>query len=278
MNIRRLTSLDTPNLLNAINAAFADYIVPFQLNEALLQAKIASENILLDWSIGVFEDDKMIAFIMHGVRNENGKTKVYNAGTGVLPEHRGKALVGEMYDFIQDFFVENNANQLVLEVIENNHPAIRAYEKNGFKINRKLLCFSGILDVKAHSNFAEIKVLNDINWEELQEFWDISPSWQSANESMNTAKPTAFGAFVKDKLVGYIFFNPTNKRVYQIAISPNFRRIGIGKQLLKEVQNQIAGEKMQINNVDETGGSLKLFFENQGLKNDINQFEMTKDL
>ncbi|WP_282631023.1 GNAT family N-acetyltransferase [Empedobacter sedimenti] len=278
MIIRRLNNDDTSILLKTINTAFSDYIVPFQLSEEQLQAKIASENIHLDWSIGIFEDDKMIAFIMHGVRNENGQTKVYNAGTGVLPDHRGNALVGKMYDFIQDFLIENNSNLLVLEVIEGNDSAIRAYEKNGFKINRKLQCFSGILDVKIHSNFAEIKVLNDVNWNELQEFWDISPSWQSANESMNNAKTTELGAFVKNKLVGYALFNSTNKRIYQIAVAKDFRRKGIGKQLLAEVQNQIAGEKIQINNVDEAGESLKLFFENQGLKNDINQFEMIKNL
>lgn len=32
MQIRRLTEQDIPDLLNAINDAFADYIVPFQLN------------------------------------------------------------------------------------------------------------------------------------------------------------------------------------------------------------------------------------------------------
>lgn len=278
MNIRILNQNDTPILLKTINAAFADYIVPFQLTEAQLQSKITSENILLDWSIGVFHEDEMVAFIMHGVRNENRKAKVYNAGTGVIPTHRGKALVGKMYDFIQDFFVNNNANQLVLEVIEGNNSAIRAYEKNGFEINRKLLCFSGILDVKLNANIAEIRILNDINWDEAQNFWDISPSWQNSNESMKMAKPTALGAFVNDHLVGYVLFNSTNKRVYQIAVAKDFRRKEIGKQLLAEVQNQLSVEKLQINNVDEACESLKLFFEGLGLKNDINQFEMTKDL
>ncbi|MBA5791509.1 GNAT family N-acetyltransferase [Flavobacterium sp. xlx-214] len=278
MIIRRLNQNDTPILLKTINAAFADYIVPFQLTEAQLQSKITSENILLDWSIGVFLEDEMVAFIMHGVRNENRKTKVYNAGTGVIPTHRGKALVDKMYDFIQDFLLKNHTNQLILEVIEGNSSAIRAYEKNGFKINRKLLCFSGILDVKLNTNIAKIRILNDINWDELRNFWDISPSWQSSNESMKMAKPTALGAFVNDHLVGYVLFNPTNKRVYQIAVSKEFRRKGIGKQLFQEVQNQLSGEKMQVNNVDEAGENLKLFFEDLGLKNDINQFEMTKYL
>jgi len=98
-----LTEKDTPDLLNTLNHAFADYIVPFQLNAEQLQFKIRSENIVSDWSLGVFDSERLVAFIMHGVRKENGKTVVYNAGTGVLSEYRGQGLVGKMYDFIQPF-------------------------------------------------------------------------------------------------------------------------------------------------------------------------------
>lgn len=278
MIIRRLNQDDTPILLKTINAAFADYIVPFQLTEAQLQSKITSENILLDWSIGVFHEGEMLAFIMHGVRSESNKTNVYNAGTGVIPAHRGKSLVGKMYDHIHPFFLKNHVSQLILEVIEGNNSAIKAYEKNGFSVNRKLLCFSGVLDVKSHLTTAEIRILNEINWDEIQNFWDISPSWQSANESMNIAKPNILGAFVNDNLVGYVLFNPTNKRIYQIAVAKDFRQKGIGMQLLAEVQKQLSGENIQVNNVDEASKSLKIFFEKQGLKNHINQFEMTKNL
>lgn len=51
VQIRKLTEQDFPDLLNVINAAFADYIVPYQLNTEQLQFKMASENILLEWSV-----------------------------------------------------------------------------------------------------------------------------------------------------------------------------------------------------------------------------------
>lgn len=278
MQIRQLAKQDTNDLLKAINGAFADYIVPFQLNDGQLQFKIESENILLEWSIGVFDSNQLVAFIMHGIRTENGKTIVYNAGTGVLPKYRGQGLVGKMYNYIQPFFKENKVNQHVLEVIENNQSAIRAYEKNGFYINRKLLCFSGKLQVESHSNIALIQPLNEFSWNDFQLFWDISPSWQSAELSMNNAKPTALGAFIEGKLVGYVLFNSGKNRIYQIAVKPQERRKGIAKQLLVEVNKQLSDGTIQINNVDEAAENLKIFFEKQGLVNDINQFEMVKSL
>ena len=278
MQIRQLTKQDIPDLLKAINGAFADYIVPFQLNEEQLQFKMRSENIIPEWSIGVFEAEKLIAFIMHGVRTIEEKNVVYNAGTGVLPEYRGHGLVGEMYDYIKPFFEENNVNQLVLEVIESNQSAIRAYEKNGFTIHRKLLCFAGELQPKQHPNTATIRPLQNFVWEDVQSFWDILPSWQSAVASMNFAEPQALGAFVSNYLVGYVLFNPTNKRIYHIAVTSEYRRKGIGTQLLTETQKQLSDKKVQINNMDEAAESLKLFLEKHGLTNDINQFEMIKSL
>lgn len=278
MQIRKLTQQDIPDLLNVINGAFADYIVPYQLNTEQLQFKMASENILLEWSVGVFEAEKPVAFIMHGVRIADGKTVVYNAGTGVLPEYRGQGWVGKMYDYIQPFFEENKVNQLVLEVLECNQSAIRAYQKNGFAIRRKLLCFGGELKPTSHSNTATIKPLQDFIWEDFRSFWDISPSWQSAIPSMDITKPNAFGAFIDAELVGYVLFNPANKRIYQIAVAPKHRRKSIGTQLLTAVQLQMSGEEVKLNNMDEEAENLKLFLEKQGLSNHINQFEMLKSL
>ena len=46
MELRRLTREDVPDLLSTINGAFADYIVPFQLNAEQLQFKMTTEDIL----------------------------------------------------------------------------------------------------------------------------------------------------------------------------------------------------------------------------------------
>lgn len=276
MQIRNLSTQDNPDLVQAINGAFADYIVPFQLNAAQLQFKMATENIVPEWSVGVFEGEQLIAFIMHGVRTTAGKTVVYNAGTGVLPAYRGTGLVGKMYEYMQPFFEENNVQQLVLEVIEGNQSAIRAYEKNGFTIQRKLLCFDGELKVQSTSATASVRTLTEFPWEAFQAFWDIAPSWQSAIESMKVAQPAAVGAFIAAELVGYALFNPVNKRIYQIAVAPRHRRKGIATQLLAAVQQQLPDTKVQLNNMDEAAENLKLLLEKHGLTNDINQFEMRK--
>ncbi|MBL7711516.1 MAG: GNAT family N-acetyltransferase [Chitinophagaceae bacterium] len=277
MQIRRLSIPDTSALLAAINGAFADYIVPFQLTAAQLNFKMMSESIRPEWSVGVFEAGRLIAFILHGVRTAEGKTMVYNAGTGVLPAHRGKGLVGKMYEYILPFFKENHVNKLVLEVIEGNRPARHAYEKNGFSIRRKLWCFGGVLSATTAPAPALIKSPGHLEWDLLQSFWDIHPSWQSAIPTMDLARANVLAAWLGEELSGYILFRPESRRIYQLAVAPQHRRKGIATQLLAAVQQQMPEGKVQFNNVDEAAAGLKLCLEKQGLKNELNQFEMTRD-
>lgn len=278
MKIHTLKIEDREDLLEAINTAFADYIVPYQLNKEQLMAKIASENIQMEKSVGVFEEGSLIAFMMHGVREQDGHTVIYNAGTGVLPEYRGQGLVSKMYDYILPYLKECQVKKIVLEVIETNQSAIRAYEKNGFSVKRKLLCFAGKIQTNTMSNIASIQVIDNFSFDVFESFWDVRPSWQSDSPSMDVLKPEALGAFVNNELIGYLLFNPANRRLYQIAIIPTYRRKGIGTQLLARIQQQIAEEKVQFNNVDEGAENLKLFLEKQGLIHVINQLEMIKML
>lgn len=278
MELRRLTREDIPELLSTINGAFADYIVPFQLNAEQLAFKMKTEDILPEYSTGAFEAGKMIACIMHGLRDTDGKLLVYNAGTGVLPEWRGKGLVGRLYDHILPFLQAQKVTQVMLEVIETNEPAIRAYGKCGFTIQRKLLCFDGTLATGPGRDIATIRQLDHLDWKVLRSFRDILPAWQNAAATMEHIQPKALGAFAGEQLIGYILFNPATRRLYQLAVAPAFRRKGVATQLLAYVQQELAGQKLQWNNVDETATGLKIFLERQGLVNTINQFEMSKIL
>jgi len=276
MKIRQLTQSDIPQLLQTINGAFKDYIVPFQLDIEQLRQKISMEDIQLTWSVAAFAENKLVAFMMHGLREIDRQLVVYNGGTGVLPEFRGHGLVGKMYHYLIPFFKENKVRQVVLEAIESNGAAIRAYEKSGFSINRKLLCFSGVIQPVRVSDVARIQPLSNFSWQEFQSFWDILPSWQSAAKSMDRLQPSALGAYIDDKLAGYILFNPGNKRIYQVAVAREYRRKGIGTQLFQALKEEMPAEKISFNNVDAKAEDVKLFLEKQGLVNGINQVEMIK--
>ncbi|AZA78062.1 GNAT family N-acetyltransferase [Chryseobacterium sp. G0186] len=280
MEFKTLKNIDLEELLSVFNHSFSDYVIPFHLTREILDFKIATEKIDLSLSVGAFEDDCLVAFILQAEKIENGRGTVYNAGTGVIPESRGKGLVRKMYDFIIPVLKERNINTLLLEVIDNNQQAIRAYENLGFTIVRRLLCFHGNTNQAHHNSEVIIKELADFQWEKFSSFWDVEPSWQGSAFVVKDMKKNCIilGAFKDEKLVGYVVYNSTVRKVYQIAVDKNHRRQGIGSILFEVIKNNINGQPISLNNVDEISEDTAIFLQKIGLNNHVSQFEMKRSI
>lgn len=100
MEIITLENSRIDSIVDIFNQSFSDYLVRLQLNLEQLEFKIFAENVKLDLSVGVFLSGKLIGFMLHALKDVDGKLVAYNAATGVVPNYRGKGLVGKMYDFL----------------------------------------------------------------------------------------------------------------------------------------------------------------------------------
>ena len=125
IEIKTLSQTSNQDILNCFNLSFSDYSIPFKLKLDQLVTKITTENINREISIGVFRKQKLIGFVLHGDRKVGGIKKAYNAGTGVIPTERGCALTKRMYEFIKPKLKREAFDEIVLEVISNNIPAIK---------------------------------------------------------------------------------------------------------------------------------------------------------
>lgn len=281
MEFKTLANITIDELLSVFNHSFSDYVIPFHLTKEVLVSKIAAEKLDMSLSAGAFEDGKLVGFILQSEKVENGEKIIYNGGTGVVPESRGKGLVRKMYDFIIPVLKERNANTLLLEVIEGNQPAIRAYENLGFVIVRRLLCFNGSIQQGKENAEVSIRDLKDFQWELLCSFWDIEPSWQG---SVFVLEPmpenhVTLGAYDGNKLVGYIIYGPAAKKVYQFAVDKNYRNRGIGTKLFNVVKGKNGGQAIALNNVDDSSENTSKFLsERVGLNNWLSQFEMKRSI
>lgn len=276
MEFKTLNNIDIEELLAVFNLSFSDYIIPFHLTKEMLTSKITAEKLDLSISVGAFEDGKLVSFILQSEKLENGQKIIYNGGTGVIPDSRGKGLVRKMYDFIIPALKERKANVLLLEVIEGNAGAIRAYENLGFTVVRKLLCFKGNINPGMENSMITIKDINNFQWENLRSFWDIEPSWQGSVYVLSPMqdKYKALGAYSGESLVGYIVYNPVARRVLQIAVHKNYRKQGIGSGLFTAIAD---GQPIAVNNVDDTSKETDGFLEKKiGLQNWLSQFEMKR--
>ncbi|MBK1898078.1 GNAT family N-acetyltransferase [Chryseobacterium paridis] len=276
MEFRNLTNLSITDLLSVFNLSFSDYLVPFHLVEEQLIYKINVEKIDMTLSVGAFHEDQIVGFILHAEKIEAGKRIIYNAGTGVVPDYRGRGLVRKMYDYIFPILKDRKSNALMLEVIEGNNPAIRAYTNLGFKTTRKLLCFKGNINITERNSESNIQQIDKFDWELFKCFWDIEPSWQSSPMVVEQMKKDCmiFGAYNKDELVGYAIFNPEIGKVYQIAVKKNNRRNNIGTNIFRTIGEMSKGKVIVVNNVDDSSECTSQFLTAMGLENWVSQFEM----
>ena len=280
MEIKNLNTITTDELLSVFNKSFSDYIVPFHLSQEQLEMKIIADKIDLNLSVGAFESGKLTGFILNAEKEEDGNRIAYNGGTGVVPEFRGQGLVRKMYDYILPVFSERKTDVLILEVIEGNNPAIRAYENLGFRTVRKLLCFNGIINLEEKDTNISIKEIESFQWEKFQSFWDIEPSWQSSITILENIRQncTILGAYKDGQLKGYIIYNPAVKKIHQIAVDQNSRRQGVGTKLLSAIGKMNGGQAVSVNNIDDTSENTSAFLNAAGLTNWVSQFEMKKNI
>lgn len=279
MKIKTLVGIDKKDILNVFNESFSDYFIPFKLSEEQLTSKMLADKTDLNLSVGVFENGNLIAFILHGFDKINNEKVIYNGGTGVIPKKRGSGLTKQMYLFILPVLKENGINKLLLEVITENIQAINSYEKSGYKIERELLCYKGEVSISNTNNNLEIKKLQDYNWDSMESFWDIYPTWQNSKNVINELKYNniSLGAYFENQLVGYVIYNPNNKRIQQIAVSKGFRQRKIASTLVFELI-ETYGNLFSIINVDKSSKCVNTFLEKIGFVKNLEQLEMKLQL
>lgn len=276
IQFRTLTNINPGELLEVFNESFSDYFIPLKLSREQLLAKMKNENARLDYSVGAFDDDKLVGFMLHCYDDGDNIKKVYNAGTGVIPQYRGNNLTKKMYDFIIPRLKLDNAEYIVLEVLVQNLQAIKSYKAVGFRETREVKCFAGELKANILTNeHIVIKKPDSYNRAVLCSFWDIEPTWQNSMMVVENLFNTniSLGAYIDDILVGYIIFNPIIRRIQQLAVNKMHRKKGIAGKLITRITEKY-GNQMGVINVDTNPGELCKFLTALGLKNNLSQYEL----
>jgi ribosomal protein S18 acetylase RimI-like enzyme len=274
MEIKSLENIETNELVAVFNQSFSDYIVPLEITKEQLENKIKSDNIKLEFSVGAFENNRLIGFILHGLNFVNGNKITYNAGTGVIPEKRGNKITFKLLEHIIPKLKEQNVTKIKLEVITENEIAFRTYKKIGFEIIRELNCYKGQIKSKIESKF-KILPLKNYDWELLKSFWDWDPTWQNSISSVENTNylNVAIGAFDSNSLIGYLIYNPNSNRIQQFAVNKEHRNQGVGKQLFQYISRDNEKDFSTIN-IETNSLNTNAFLLSLGLEVYIKQYEM----
>ncbi len=283
MIIRSLENIDMQEFTTCFNEAFSDYVIPFHASAEYLSSRFNGAGVNDQLSFGAFgRDNKLVAFIMHGIHEKQGEKIAFNVGTGVIPEYRGRRLVGEIYHQAIPSLKADNVKQVMLEVIQMNEKAIKAYRNIGFEIKRELICFKGSIEIKDHSFRENIEIrtttTDQFDWDSVTNLWNYEPSWEQSIHAI-LRNPHLYEVYLigeEDHLHGYAVVNSTTGSILQFGVREEFREQGIGATLFRKIGEKHS--KVSILNIDKRDTKTIHFLKRRGLDVMIEQYEMAMEL
>jgi ribosomal protein S18 acetylase RimI-like enzyme len=136
-----LEGISIEELHRAFLNAFSDYQVNVKLPLSEFQEMLQRRGFVQNASIGAFQNDKLVGFVLNGIRDWNGRLTSYDLGTGVIEMYRRQGITSNMFQNSKQLLQKMQVEQYLLEVIQTNTSAVQLYKKQGFSTLRDFECF-----------------------------------------------------------------------------------------------------------------------------------------
>ena len=266
--------------------AFADYAMDASgTKEDAMLLRMFKNRVDFDASPGAYDGDRLIGFTLIGLDELDGDLTAFDAGTGIIPDFRRQGLAKRMFDHALPELEARGVKRFLLEVLQRNKPAIKAYQKSGFEINREFRCF--VAETKSLRKLPlragiDVRSTDAATFESLILEAEWTPSFEN-RFTAHLAIPdhvTFFGAYEEDECVGAIAYCQALNWMLSLLVKRSHRRRGVGQSLIRQLATMMpeAATKLAALNVDGQDTGMQTFFEAVGFKHLIDQYEMSRAL
>jgi ribosomal protein S18 acetylase RimI-like enzyme len=134
-------------LAELFTASYEGYFMPVQLDEAAFAAMASASDFDLDASRVALDGDERVGLCNLGVRGEDA----WIGGVGVVAGRRGEGIGTQLMHAAHDAARARGVRRVWLEVLVQNEPAIRLYERLGYERVRELEVWTlGELELRKH--------------------------------------------------------------------------------------------------------------------------------
>lgn len=263
--------------------AFADYQVDmsYMTSERSWLRNLKS-GVRYDCSVGAFDREKLVGVTFVGLDDWQGEKAAFDAGTGIVPGYRGQGIAKAMFEFILPELHKRGVSKFLLEVLQQNKAAIRAYTKTGFNISREFACYDlqpGSFDAESLAcGDYEVRRIDRTRVQAFKNQVDWQPSWENSFSGMDRIEDELIrlGAFKGDRCVGILVFYPLLRWIMSLVVPHGFRRRAVASTLMRALMNDLPHgiDVVIINNIDLSDKAMPAFFERAGAIHVIDQFEM----
>lgn len=283
IEIRFLKNKNFTEVYSTSREAFSDYALNMSnLTDKILYNRALKNGISFESSVAAFENDQMVGYTLVGIGPWKNTVSAYDISTGIIKPFRGQGIANQMFDFILKKLQSKGIHKFVLEVLQNNTPAIKTYEKVGFYIVREFDCFQ--LEFNKKKTF-EKKVKNlqiqSVQKDQLssfQDFLDWPPSWENSFAAIQRIpdEVVLLSAAHENRPGGLLAYYPALNWMMCLAVDKPIRRSGIATELLSSLIEKIQDKVplIKLVNVLHTDDGTIQFISRMGFEKYTSQYEM----
>ncbi|UOQ44999.1 GNAT family N-acetyltransferase [Halobacillus salinarum] len=121
------------------NLCFEGYSMNVSVTTEGLIQRFTADGLSVELSFIAYKDHKPAGIVLNGIREQQGKMRAWNGGTGIPVSYRGKGLGRELIEHALQLYQERDVTTASLEALSDNGRAIKLYEKMGYKKIETLL-------------------------------------------------------------------------------------------------------------------------------------------
>lgn len=282
--IHSLENISLKEIYDVFMESFSDYEVSIHMSINEFEEMLVTRDIDFSYSVGCFNDGKLVGFIICGYREIEGKKYCYDGGTGIIPDFRRKGIANKLFANLLDLLKKKDISVFLLEVLENNTPAIELYRKNGFVIQRRLECFKIDKDKTevsyplsneyiVKSDKSEYAMLDD------NSFGSFLPSWQNERVSIlnNLDNYEYCSVSLGLQIIGFGLIHRNRGDIPQLRVLNGWENKQIELLIISELKDRTHSNIIKLVLLDKKN-SLTTTLPSIGFSNFINLYEMTLNL
>ena len=265
---RTLEKESIQQIAECFNLAFSDYEQPICFTPESLKYYLTASRVDLSLSFGAFFKEELVGIILNSYGIYNNEPAVFDAGAGVIPDHRSKKVFSNLLNYTCRQLQAKNIKKYYLEVLQSNNHAVSIYQMKGFSIQREysVLTASGAV----RSIHPDITTVPYQDFNVFPTTFSTKPSFEHTLHAVNQ-NPHLYEVLTLNNLA-YCIFAKRNGEIIQM----HYNELNALKEVMIALTDRFPSAMAK--NVDYRYSDVIQMLTEIGFKEITNQYEMARDI
>lgn len=263
-------------LVSLLNQGFEEYFIPIHFTNPMFINMLHKDGIDLSASRVLLADQNPCGIALIAPRGARRVSRL--AAMGIAREIRGKGAGSWFMKGLVNEACERGEREMVLEVIEQNEPAVKLYQKYGFESVRRLVGYIHKGKDAAKDEKDEMYEFDLHKMGPLISLYGLPDlPWQLSGESITQMNPPPHA--YRDGQAYLVISNPEAEHIvmWSLLVEPEARGNGLGTRMLKQVTASWEGKTWHVPAL--CPQEFKNVFEQAGFEREkLSQWQMKLDL